>query len=106
MLMRSALGEPPCSGVGRFSPAAGASTSSATAASAAAMDRTGVRRAARKARGILLEADWARRPLGPLEPRGAFLRERHHALGEVAGGGHLLLDVGLELELLVHPAVE
>src|SRR4249920_2975599 len=40
------------------------------------------------------------------EARVALFRERLDPLREVARGAHLLLDPGLELELLPHPLVE
>src|SRR5215210_1473839 len=44
--------------------------------------------------------------LGPLELGRALAEEGLDALHEVARRGHLLLDRGLELELVVHPRVQ
>src|SRR3954454_1019648 len=69
-----------------------------------------IRPARRKARGMLVEGPGARRDVratsGAGELRAALLGERGDALHEVAGGRHLLLDARLELELVVHPAVQ
>src|SRR3954452_7159633 len=100
--MRSALGEPPLSGLRRSADAGPARASRATIAAAISVRRRGFRR---KARRIL----WVRlreRALGAAELGAAFLDERRDAFDEVARGGHLLLDVGLELELGVHPVIE
>jgi hypothetical protein len=43
---------------------------------------------------------------GAAEPGRPFPGERRESLGEVARGGHLLLDLGLELELGVHVLVQ
>src|ERR1700722_18829362 len=42
----------------------------------------------------------------PRETRRTLLHEGHRALHEVGAAGHLLLDPGLELELLGHARVE
>src|SRR3954453_5340736 len=101
--MRSALGEPPASGPNRPACALGARTSGRAAA------RMIVRGFRRKAAGVLFIRRRAAAS-GALERRGALLHEGQDALDEVVAGGHLLLDVGLELELalhaLEHPAVE
>src|SRR5690349_15132517 len=101
--MRSALGEPPCSGPNQ--PAwAGVASRSGRAA-----DRVRRRGFRRKAAGILF---MRRRPAlsGALELRRALLHKGQDALHEVLAARHLLLDVGLELELALHaledPAVE
>src|ERR671922_1862672 len=82
--MSLALGDPPCSGVTRFA--------------------SGRRRAGRKARDSSRgRPAWAS---GPGEARGPLLNEGHDALQEVLGRRHLLLDVGLQIQLLVHSAVD
>src|SRR3954470_14114690 len=94
--MRSAFGEPPCSG--ESSPAcAGAASASGTAA-----DRVRRRGFRRKAAGVLFMPRRAA-PSGALELRRALLHKGQDALHEVVAGRHLLLDVGLELELALHP---
>src|SRR5438128_10289879 len=58
-------------------------------------------RLARRARGAP-----ARASLAPGEARRALLRERDRALEEVLAARHLALQLGLELELLVHARVQ
>src|SRR4051794_6432925 len=112
--MSSAFGEPPLSGTMALANAVPESTNSRASASATASARRRGRRLAgvrAKARRILFRdpRETGRRwrvGLRASESRLALLDERGHALGEVARGDHLLLDVGLERELLVHPRVE
>src|SRR5947209_17184452 len=58
-------------------------------------------RLARRARGAP-----ARASLAPGETRRALLRESDRALEEVLAARHLALQLGLELELLVHARVQ
>src|ERR1700748_2077310 len=41
-----------------------------------------------------------------LKTRCALLHKRHRALDEVVAASHFLLNPGLQLELLLHPAVQ
>src|ERR671937_1895875 len=112
--MSSAFGEPPLSGVIASANAVPVSTNETPSASRTADARRRNRRLAgvrAKARRILFTAsgETARRwrdRLYPAEGRLALLDEGRHALGEVARSGHLLLDVGLERELVLHARVE
>src|SRR4051794_10932481 len=94
--MRSALGEPPLSGPNQPACAGPARTS---VQAAARVRRRGFRR---KAAGILFMRRRAAAS-GALELRRALLHERQDALDEVLAGRHLLLDVGLQRELALHP---
>src|SRR3954465_1451538 len=108
--MLSACGEPPDSGE-KASPkavvASASGTSSATARHSVSMRRRGITwRGAPKTRGIVFTA---RRTTGrhgwssaPVEHRDPALEERRDALGEVGRARHLLLDRGLQRELLGH----
>src|SRR3954452_16177864 len=97
--MRSAFGEPPCSGVNVPASAGTAATSRIRAAARAA--RTIVFRFERKA-GATIRGSWS----GPPEGRIALLDECGHAFGHVLSAEKRMLDVGFELELSVQIAVE
>src|SRR4051812_29137599 len=112
--MSSACGEPPDSGE-NASPKAlpvhtRSSISAAGSASAARRRRGRVRRGAAKGSGIVFTARRATSLAPSASTTGEHglpaLEEGRDALGEVAGGGHLLLDGGLELELLAHARVD
>src|SRR5437763_10768474 len=79
--MRSAFGEPPCSGV-RASARYGAASASFAARGC-------------KAAPIIRSASRS----SPLERRLALLGEGGHALGEVVAANQLVLDFGLQVEL-------
>src|SRR5919197_1426983 len=114
--MSSAFGEPPDSGKKRPAEATGAlSSEPATPATAAQATARRTRRLSlRRPTGAAVYR-WAGREravAGPLpesvsgEARGPAIQERLHALGEVPGGRGLLLDRGLELQLLLHAFVQ
>src|SRR5436305_12677220 len=86
--MRSAFGEPPCSGV-RASARYGAASASFAARGC-------------KAAPIIRIAPRS----SPLERRLALLGEGAHALDEVVAANQLVLDLGLEVQLVLEVAVE
>src|SRR5215218_1994326 len=108
--MSSAFDEPPLSGVMASANAVPVRTNSRASASRTASARRRGRRLAgvrAKARRILFTAsgEAARRwrvGLSAAEGRLALLDKGRDALGEIARGGHLLLDVRLEAKLLLH----
>src|SRR4051812_28257025 len=105
VLMRFALGEPPCSGLKVLASAmpVAARTATRTPSRANAMARRRrVGAARRKARRFYSENGHS----GSAERGLALLHERRDALDEVCGARHLLLDVGFELELLAHSRVQ
>src|SRR5512132_1232174 len=112
--MSSALGDPPLSGVNASPNAVPVTTNSRARASRTTSARRRGRRLAgvrAKARRILFRdpGETGRRwrvGLRASEGGRALLDERRHACGEVPRRGHLLLDVRLEPELLLHARVE
>src|SRR5512132_3716414 len=112
--MSSAFGEPPDSGVMKSAEAVAvqvrSSATAASAASASSRERPGRDDGGLKAAGIL--CTWPADGAHPgarsasAERRCALLHEGGHALDEVVGSRHLLLDRGLERELVLHPAEE
>src|SRR3954451_5995307 len=110
--IESACGDPPDSGENASPNAVAANARSNTTAagrlSASARRRVWRRRA--KGSGIVCTARRTGRPpavfLPTFEHGAAARQKRRHALREVGGGGHLALDLRLELELLAHAPVD
>src|SRR5215207_3158956 len=98
--MLSALGDPPDSGLTRSAIAPGARARRPTTTARAASPNR------RKRRDVRDTGPNARASLSAGEVRKPLLDEGHHALDEVVRAGHLALDLGLELELLVEAPVD
>src|SRR5262245_18209390 len=109
--MWSAFGEPPLSGTiapAKADPAKASSAAKATRTASANRRARLVAWVRAKARPILFTArrTTGRRRSPACERRRPLLDERGDAFVEVGRAGHLLLDVGLEVELLLHPRVQ
>ena len=110
--MSSAFGEPPVSGVRASAKAAPAKASSAARATRRARrgDAPGCWQGSgpRRADSIHSSADDGRRwrDYRPPNAGGRFWTKAATPSTKSGERGHLLLDLGLELELLVHPRVQ